>query len=193
MLTSALSNETLSVIRRRRSCRSYSPRQVAQGELNAVLDAALCAPSAGGGADACHLAVVQNRAMLCRLDDAAKDAAAHSGTEHLARLGTAPDFHCLYGAPTLIVVSGRDDSPAPESDVAAAVENMLLAAESLGLGACWIYFVLQAFDAADGGALRETLQIPAGYRPFASVALGYAEAPPAGAPERDASNISFLK
>lgn len=53
--------------------------------------------------------------------------------EHLRELGNDGKFNCLYGAPTLIIISGDEKSPVPlDADCAAATENLLLAAESIG-------------------------------------------------------------
>jgi nitroreductase len=51
-------------------------------------------------------------------------------------------------------------------DTAAAIENMLLTAYSLGLGTCWI----GAFEEIE---VREALRIPEGVRPVALVPVGY--------------------
>lgn len=79
-------------------------------------------------------------------------------------------------------------------DCAAAAENVL-AAESLGIGSCWIYFSSMAFSDTDGDKLKTELEIPKGYRPVISMALGYQSgpkaAPPSRSEERIAISISF--
>lgn len=60
-----------------------------------------------------------------------------------------------------------------EADCAAACENMLPAAESLGLGSCWVFYPLLAFFAPDAGELRAALRIPTGYKPACAAAFGY--------------------
>jgi len=70
---------------------------------------------------------------------------------HLQALGNNEKFNCLNGAPTLVIVSGHEKSPVPlDMDCAAATENMLIAAESIGLGSCWIFFVTMAFYSPHG-------------------------------------------
>jgi F420 biosynthesis protein FbiB-like protein len=59
--------------------------------------------------------------------------------------------------------------------LAAALQNMLLAADSLGLGACW--FCAPSFCKQ---TVREAMGIPAEVEPEALIAFGYpAEEPPA--------------
>lgn len=166
-----VTNETLDIIARRRSSRNYKPEQISDEELRAVLEAGMRAPYAGEPSS--HFTAVQNPDVLERLKSAAKLGARQSGVPHLQQLGENQSFDCLYGAPTLIIVSETEQSICPDVNCAAATQNILIAAESLGLGACWIYFVLQAFETHEGLALLEELKIPKGHKPYASVAIGY--------------------
>ncbi len=182
-------NETLDAIRRRRSARSYLAKPLEAEVLNAVLEAGLTAPYAGE--PSVHFSVVQDPALLASLTGAAKKAARRSPVPHLAQLGSDDGFEPLYGAPVLVVLSDQADSICPEVNCAIVAENLLIAAESLGLGACWIYFVLQAFDGPDSAALAKRLGIPDGHRAYASVILGYAEGDKPQPHEPDWNRISY--
>ncbi|ATW26824.1 nitroreductase family protein [Candidatus Formimonas warabiya] len=184
--------ETLKIIKQRRSIRSFKDEQIKEEELQAVLEAGLYAPNAGD--QAWHFTVIQNQEVLDRLNLAAKEVAAQMDFEHLRALGNNEKFNCLYGAPTLIIVSGNEQAPIPlEADCAAATQNLLLAAESLGLGSCWIFFVLLAFNAPQGSELRKLLKIPGGYKPYTSVALGYKKAAAVQAPDRKPNLITYIR
>lgn len=82
--------------------------------------------------------------------------------------------------PALILVACNESGPCAEYDASAATQNILLAAESLGIASCWGYFATQAFMAGEGEALRCELGIPGGYHVYTSVMLGYGngDAPP---------------
>ncbi len=166
-------NETLNVIKRRCSVRSFLEKQVPDEALQAILEAGSCAPYAQEYTR--HFTVVQNKALIDRLSEEAKAAAVLMDVPHLAALGQKKEYHCLYQAPTVILISAKEKSVAPESDCAAAIENMLIAAQSLEIESCWIYFTILAFLSPTGAALREVFKIPDGYNPSASVALGYAK------------------
>jgi nitroreductase len=186
-----VTNETLKIIKQRRSIRSYQAEQIQDEELQAVLEAGLYAPNAGG--QAWHFTVVQNKALLGRLNLAAKESARQMGMEHLKALGNNEKFDCLYGAPTLIIVSGNERSPVPlDADCAAAVENMLIAAESLGIGSCWIFFVLMAFMSSQGDELRKELKIPEGYRPYDAAVFGYGNGLAPKAEDRKSDLITYI-
>lgn len=172
-------NETLQTIQNRRSCRAYLQKPLPKELLDTIVGAGLCAPRAAD--EARHFTAVSNQQLLQRLNLAAKQSACGMALHHLAALGQSESFHCLYHAPALVIISGDDLSPVPlQSDCAAALQNMLLAAQSLGLGSCWIYFVLMAFRSPQAGELREALKIPEGYTPMAAAVFGYKkeDAPP---------------
>jgi nitroreductase len=85
-------------------------------------------------------------------------------------MAQSENYNIFYSAPLVIIVSGPANYSMIESDCAAAIQNMLLAAESLGYGGCWINFVLFAFHGLNANLGR--LRLPEGYRPFGSVAIG---------------------
>lgn len=185
-------NETLDIIRRRRSIRSFRDEQIKEEELEAVLAAGLYAPNAGG--QAWHFTAVQNRGLLDKLNLAAKEAARHLDIQDLRELGDNEQFDCLYGAPTLIIVSGSEQAPISlEADCAAATQNLLIAAESIGLGSCWIFFVLLAFGSPQGPKLRKELRMPEGYKPYYAAVLGYKQAAVAHVPDRKPNLITYVR
>jgi nitroreductase len=86
-------NETLKIIKQRRSIRSFRDEQIKEEELQAVLEAGMHAPNAGD--QAWHFTVVQNRELLDRLNIAAKEAAKQMDMEHLKQLGNIEQFNSL--------------------------------------------------------------------------------------------------
>lgn len=183
-------NETLRLLRQRRSIRRFRPDPIGEDALRTVLEAALYAPYASP--DSRHITAIQNRALLDRLDSAAKAAAARCGEPHLQALGRDPAYHCFYRAPVLTLLSGSRRAVQPEADCAAAAENLLLAAAALGLGSCWLFFPTMAFFGPEADALRQALRIPEDFQPYAAVALGMpAETP--DAPARDPACITVIR
>ncbi len=181
-------NEVLAAMKARRSCRCYKADKIEQEKLAAIGEAGLQAPNGGGPV---HLAVVQNPLLLETLNVAAKEAARNSGIPHLAQLGSDEEFHCLYGAPAAVIVSASESSPCGAQDTAAATQNMLLAAHSLDLGSCWVFFATMAFWGPRAAELHKELQIPDGFKPYASVALGYKGAEDSPAP-RALGSVTFI-
>ena len=188
-----LTNETLTTIKQRRSIRAFKDEQIKDNELQAVVEAGTFAPSARNQR-AWHFTVVQNKEMLATLSREAKKAALQvADSEFIRQAASSQNFNVFYGAPTVVIVSGDEKAMVIDLDCAAANQTMLLAAQSVGLGSCWINFVLFLFNSPGGDEYKKQLGIPAGYKPFCSVALGYKNAEPAGAPPRKEGLINYIR
>lgn len=111
-------NLVIEGIKKRRSCRAYEDRQIKDEDLNEILECGLLAPS-GMNRQGIRFTVIQNKDTLKRLK------------EMVGR-----DF--MYNAPTLVVVHASKSYKYVATDGSAAIENMYIAANALGLGACWI-------------------------------------------------------
>ena len=187
-----ITNETLKIIKQRRSIRSYRPEQIKDEELQTILEAGLYAPHALD--QSWHFTVVQNKELLNKLNDAAKEVARKNDIPGFKEMGEDTGYNCLYDAPTLVIISGDENAHVPlEADCAAATLNLLLAAESIGVGSCWIYFVLMAFESSQGAALRRELKIPAGYKPYSTAVLGYKRNSAVRIPARKPNLITYIK
>ena len=187
-----VNNETLNMIKQRRSIRNYNPEQIKEEELQAVLESGLYAPYAWETGK--HFTVIQNKEMLERLNHLAKETMKQSESEDLRKMGNSEEYHCMYHAPTLIIISGNEKAPIPvHAECAAALQNLLVAAESMGLGTCWLYSVIMAFDSPQGSELLKELQIPEGYKPYYSTTLGYKKDSVVNVPEKNRNNITYIK
>ena len=142
------------------SVRDYMPGKVEKDKIDRMLEAAMNAPSARNQ-QPWEFIVVDDRETL--------DALA-SGLRY-AKM--------LYGAPLAIAVCAdtvtvRPDGSQVENvfwaqDASAATENLLLAAEALGLGAVWT----AASDAERSAVVRRILGIPDGVMPLCVVPVGF--------------------
>ena len=182
-------NQVIETIRNRRSIRKYLPEQISCNELDAILDAAIWAPS-GHNDQPWRFLVIQDAATLDAINEETKKNMKESPVEWVREMGNNEKFHVFYHAPTVIVVSGEQDANSilkPIVDCSAAIQNMLLAATSLGVGSCWIG--LTAFFFANREKVRE-LGIPEGCVPYYSVTLGYPDPTfTPGAPRRKENSV----
>lgn len=154
---------TLDTIFSRRTVRTYNGEQVTPEQLNTVLKAANAAPIGRKQYDTMHLTVIQNKALLTKIDNAC------------ALMFGEPDMHPLYGAPTMILVSSilPDDMPSANvafSNAAIVVQNMALAACELGLGVCHIWGAVRAINLTP--EILADLHLPDGITPCCAVVLG---------------------
>ena len=169
--------EFFEVVQRQRACRSFRPDAVADDLVERVLEAATFAPSAENR-QPWEFVVVYDDAVRARIGDLTRQAwrgGARSYSE--ARLsprlladvdrGAEGD---VSGAPVLIVVCGdrrRAHEAAMAASIFPAVQNLLLAANALGLGAA-----LTTLPTTFAAELRELLALPDDVDPLAVVPLG---------------------
>lgn len=183
-------NAVLDAIRKRRSVRAYRGEMIPKSVVEQVVDAGLFAPFAGD--QQCHFSVVLSKSKIDRINRTAKETARDMGVPHLAALGRNETFDCSYGAPVMIIVSAKEPAVAPEMDAAAAAENILIAAESLGLGACWTFFPTLAFCGADSAAMKREYAIEEQYKPHVAICLGYAGESPQ-VPVHEDSRATYIE
>ncbi|MDR2908952.1 MAG: nitroreductase family protein [Oscillospiraceae bacterium] len=183
-------NETLGAITSRRSTRAYKPDPIPEDILSDILKAGQAAPYVAP--DSRRFSVLRDRRLITRLSEAAKEQGIKLG-DFQREMFSAPGFDGTYGAPVVVILSGNPETVQYEAVCAASVQNMLIAAQSLGVASCWAYFPVFAFHGTDAEAWRTELRIPQEYRPCAAVLLGYAAAEPyAQAGERYRNAVDYV-
>ena len=185
-------NETLKTILNRRSIRSYKQDQIKEAELQTIIEAGKFAPSAMNQ-QPWHFVVVQNKEMLQKINDTCKVVFANSDNEHIKARAKAGNSSAFYNAPTFIIVFGDEKAAAPLNDGTLALGNMFLAAESLGIGSCWIHAMSFVFAAEEGNTLKQDLGVPEGYISIGAAAFGYkASDSPAPLPRKEGT-VTIIK
>jgi nitroreductase len=165
-------NETMKCIESRRSIRKYAARQISETELQAILEAGILAPTAKNQ-QKWHFTVIQKKELIDKMARITKENVMRSDDEHLKQRSSLPGAHTFHHAPTVIMMTADEKAGYAELDCGAATENMVLAAESLGIGSCFIGSSRYLFKSPDGLALMKQLGIPAGYRHVCCLTLGY--------------------
>lgn len=165
----------------RQSVRAFTDEQITDEQLNTLIQAANAAPTCMGQYDRVHLTVVQNPDILKQLNEAFQKAVGD------------PEIQVTYGAPTLIYVSCNveDEEIIKGADTGVIMENMLLAAADMGLGAVYLFGVSQVLFAND--EIAALLQVPEGFRTVSAIAVGVAAGPMAERPlGTDKISVTYL-
>ncbi|SHK75319.1 nitroreductase family protein [Xylanibacter ruminicola] len=178
-------NPVLSNIMARRSIRKYLDKPVEHAKLEIVVRAGINAPSAVNR-QPWIVRVVEDQKLIADVTEVYKEANA----EMVKR---DKDFKNMFrNAPNLICVCTPANGGG-ELDAGLLGENMMLAAQSIGLGTCCL-----------GGPVRfllsnekckfflDRLDIPEGYKLNYILAIGYPDEQPAAKP-RDASKVKYLQ
>ena len=165
-------NETLKVLKERRSVRKYKAEQIRDEELNAILEAGTWAPSAKG---------LQTSVMVVVQDPETIAWMSKLNAEIQGNPGTDP----FYGAPTVVVVLADGENPNWLKDGSLVMGNLMNAAASLGVASCWINRATELFDLPEGQALLDKWGLPRTMRGVGNCILGYADGPiPAPKPRK---------
>ena len=137
--------DALEAILTRRSTRNYRPDAVEPEKLDQILKAAGQAPS-GGNNQHNHFLVIRNRDVIQKLIGMTETAFAgmeimenmYAGMKHSVAAAKKGGYVFCYNAPLLILAANRKDYGNNIADCACALENMMVAANALDLGSCWI-------------------------------------------------------
>lgn len=178
-------NEVINTIMARRSVRQYLDKPVEHEKLATVVRAGINAPS-GMNRQPWIIRVVEDQQLIDEVNEVFKQ-------ENPEQVQRDPNFKNMFrNAPNLICVC----TPAKgggELDAGLLGENMMLAAQSLGLGTCCL-----------GGPVRfllsnerckffiDRLDIPEDYKLNYIIAIGYPNERPEAKP-RDESKVKYIK
>ncbi len=174
------------VLRSRRSVRAFTDRRPEQAMLDKLIEAARWAPS-NHNRQGWKFLVFRDAAQIRQLAQQVRHGLGESlaGTQGLlaAQGQELLHFATVFEAAPVVVLAMSKKSPAIGKSLvgadprrasseaistAMAVQNMLLAAHVLGLGACVMTAPLLA------GEVWQSLDLPAGFEPTCLVAVGYA-------------------
>jgi Nitroreductase len=193
-------NEVIENIFSRRSIRKYMKEQIRDEDLSVILEAAKYAPS-GGNSQTWHFTVLQNKEKLMELNKFVRAAfeklEVDENTYKSMRSGKAAakneSYSFYYNAPTLIIVSNERDYGNAMADSACAIENMLLASNSLNLGSCYINQLTWFGDDKDLRTLLTEFGIPEGHRVCGSIIVGYRDGNIPTATKRRDNIVTIIK
>ena len=182
--------DALEAILTRRSTRNYRQDAVEVEKIEKILEAARQAPS-GGNNQTNHFLVIRNPEVLRKLALMAEEAFAgmeitedtYKSLKNSIVLSKKGGYVFYYNAPVMIVVANRNDYGNNIADCACAIENMMVAANALDLGSCWINQLKWLNEDPGIVDYLHTLGIKEDERVYGSVIIGY-PASDSGLPNR---------
>jgi len=155
-----LVNEVIKALLERRSIRSFiTDKKIEKNDLEAIVKTACYAPSALNR-QTWHFTVVQDQEKIKMLAEA-------------LRVQLGRDKYDFYCPNALILCSNDRESAFAIEDCACAMENIMVAAHSLGIGSVWIN---QFKNVCDEPLVRKALNevgVPENYLVWGTAALGY--------------------
>lgn len=167
--------DALECLHTRRSTRQYTDEPVSEENIRTMLDAAMAAPSAGN-AQPWHFIVVRGKNMLDKIT---------SIHPHAAMAARAPLAILLCGN-----LAEEKYKGFWVQDCSAATQNLLLAANALGLGAVWagVYPVEERV-----AVFKELFALPGPVVPLSLVVIGHRQGEPARQSRYNAAKVHLEK
>ena len=167
---------TYETMLKRRSCKNYKSDAVPQDLVEKVITAGLYAASGRNRQAPIIVAVTdkETRDMLSRMN-----------AEILGNTAIDP----FYNAPVVLVVLSDRSADTYLYDGSLTLGNMMLAAEELGLGSCWVHRARQMFETEEGKALLAKLGVKGDYEGIGNLILGYSNEGEKVAPPRKENRV----
>ena len=156
-------NKVIETIKERSSTRGYTAEPLTQEELNILLHAGLQAPTAANRQEIHFTVLSGSHPILQELEE----------EKNRLRQITNPPHNFYYEAPTVVVISADSTYKCGTLDAGIAVENMALAAESLGLGNLIIGCILDAMSGDKKAYFSDALKLPPSYEYKIAIAFGH--------------------
>ena len=148
-------------ITKRFSTRGYTDEKLTEEELAEIVNAGLAAPTAANRQELHFSVLAGDNPILQEIED----------EKNGANGPAAKNFY--YGAPTVIIISGDESFSWADVDAGIAVENIVLAAEGLGLGTVIIGCIKNALVGEKKAYFNEKLEVPEGFGYKIAVAVGH--------------------
>ena len=169
------------VLRSRYSCRKMTAEPVTKEELQFIIEAGQAAPLAAGDNKTSHLTAVRGGKLMEEIREACM---------FTRKDGSRMDP--LYGASTIIFFSATEisDDHIEFANAGCVIENMCLAAASLGLGSCYIWGCLRKLRKHP--ELIAQLRLPEGYEILSAFICGHADTEKPERKKQDAVQVTVI-
>jgi nitroreductase len=186
-------NQTLQIIAERYSCRNYTDEMPTDEQLQAIAKAAVQAPSAMNQ-QPWQIIVVTNKQLLEDMQaEGMRVLSLQSDSSGYNRI-MSRGGKLFYNAPCMVVVAidSRIQHGFEKIDLGIVLQNIALAATSLGLGNVICGFIQLAFAGERKEEFKKRLGFSEDFECGAAVLIGYA-VNPANPHETDFSKINYIK
>lgn len=182
----------------RRSTKKYLDKEVSQELLEKIIETGRYAPS-GGNSQSNHFLVIQNKQIIAHLVKMVEKAFSQMEiTENMYRslqnsinLSKKGGYVFCYNAPVLIIVANKKDYGNNQADCALALENMMLEANELDLGSCYINQLKWINEDQKILSYLQSLGMNEDERVYGSLIVGYPDTND-GKPLRKGNEVTWL-
>ena len=173
-------NEVIKAMIERRSFRKFKPDMLPKEIIDEVINAGLYAASGMGKQNPIIISVT-NKEFIAKL---AKINAKIAGWEE--------GFDPFYGAPVVLIVLADKNWFTGVYDGSLVIGNMMLAADTLGIGSCWIHRAKEEFEMDEYKSLLKSLGIQGEWEGVGHCILGYPDMQKPEPPVRKDGRVYYI-
>ena len=181
-------NPVIENIMARRSVRAYKEQAVPRELLEQVVECGINAPNAMN-AQQWEVRVVESKAWIDKATEAYKQSVKGTPAEKMV---TEPSFKNMFRNAPAVIFIGHKPSKYTAVDCGLMAENMMLAAQSLGLGTVCMASPVMFLTQPAGAEFLSSLSFSDGYEPLICIGIGYADEEPAAKP-RNKEVIKYVE
>ncbi len=163
-------NPVIEAILTRRSTRAFTDKPLTRDEMETLINAGRYAPS-GMNRQTWHFTGILNQEKI------------HELATCISTVLDRKDYN-FYNAPALILVSNEKEGRWSRDDNACALQNILLAAHSMGIASVWVNQLKGICDDPRVRPLLTHMEIPENHEIYGLAALGYDAGEPKGMVEK---------
>ncbi len=163
-------NAYVEMIKNRCSIRSFTDEPLTQEELQNLIDAGLAAPS-GANLQNWHFTFVTNKAIVNEIETYLVDRVMAGDNERIKQLIESRGRKIFFNAAVVVFLSTKDGGSLV--DAGAAIENIVLAAEAMGLKSCVLGGCRDAFTQERADYFKKLVKMPEGYEFAVAAAIGH--------------------
>jgi len=173
-------NDTLKAMEARFSCRDFNEKVPTDEELNLIAQAAIQSPSAMN-MQGWQVIVVKDKSLIDEMDNEIMKLASEMPDKALYERMMERGGKIFYNAPRMIVIAICDpeEKGSEVFDCGIVAENIVIAAQSLGLANLHCGLANLAFESDKAEEFKQRLQFPAGYKSGIGILLGHTSNPTA--------------
>ena len=183
-------NETLKNIANRYTCRDFNDTPLTEAQTEELVKAALAAPSAMN-LQPWHVIIVTDKALVDELDAEGMDILSKNEDQSMYERMMSRGGKLFYNAPCLVIILS-DGSKWGTLDCGILCQNVVIAAESMGLGTCIVGMAGLPLNGPKADEYKKRLNFPEGHTFAIGILVG--EINSGKEPhELDRSKVSYIK
>ena len=166
-----MENQVLKAITERRSTRGFESTPLTEEQIETLMSAAAASPSAMN-LQSWHFTFCSDSVAITAVEEEVGRIIMDGDDDDAKQRMKGRNMEVFYNAPTVVFISSDAQSCWSDLDAGIAAENIVLAAQSIGLGSVIVGMCKIAFEGEKGNKFKDMLKFPHGHRFSLAVALG---------------------